>query len=145
MASRAPTDDPGRAMRTAAQAAGDAAERAVAEHLRRQGWRILGHNVHAGRSELDLVAVDPGPPARLVIVEVRWRRSRSFGLPEESVDRAKRASLRRGLGRLLEAGRLPGGATLPALPAAVDLVVVEPSREGGAPPLFRHHRDVLGD
>ena len=28
----------------------------------------------------------PGPPARLVVVEVRWRRSREFGLPEETFD-----------------------------------------------------------
>ena len=45
---------------------------------------MLARNVHAGRSELDIVAVDPGPPERLVVVEVRWRASRSFGGAEES-------------------------------------------------------------
>lgn len=123
-------------MRTEQQRAGEAAERQAAEKLASEGWRILARNVHAGRSELDIVAVDPGPPARLVIVEVRWRRSRAFGLPEESFDDRKRAHLRRGLARLLEEGRLPDGRALPRLPIAVDLIVVEPNG-------LRHHRDAL--
>ena len=128
--------------RTRAQRAGDAAEALVAERLVRAGWSILGRNVHAGRSELDLVAVDPGPPARLVIVEVRWRRSRQFGLPEETLDYRKRAQLRLGIGRLLEAGHLPDGSALPRLPIAVDLAVVEPGLAGGGP-TARLYRDVL--
>jgi Holliday junction resolvase-like predicted endonuclease len=88
------------------------------------------------------VAVDPGPPARLVVVEVRWRRRRDFGLPEESFDWRKRACLRRGLACLLESGELPAGHALPRLPVAVDLIVAEPAGEPGAVRL-RHHRDVL--
>jgi len=78
-------------VRTGSQLAGDAAERLVAERLRTAGWTILGLNVHVGRAELDIVAIDPAPPARLVVVEVRKRRSREFGLPEETVDAAIRA------------------------------------------------------
>ena len=37
----------------------------VADRLAAGGWRILGRNVHVGRRELDIVAVDPGPPAWL--------------------------------------------------------------------------------
>ncbi len=59
--------------RTSAQLAGDAAETLVAARLAEAGWTVLARNVHIGRHELDLVAVDPGPPAALVIVEVRWR------------------------------------------------------------------------
>lgn len=126
--------------RTSQQVAGDAAEELVAARLVELGWKILARNVHVGRSELDIVAVDPGPPARLVIVEVRWRRSRSFGLPEETFDYRKRAHLRAGVGRLLEAGRLPGGAALPRLPVALELAVVEP---GIPAPVVRFHRDAL--
>jgi Holliday junction resolvase-like predicted endonuclease len=128
-------------IRTARQRAGDAAETLVAERLAALGWQILARNVHAGRSELDIVAVDPGPPSRLVIVEVRWRSSREFGLPEETVDYHKRGLLRRGVARLLAAGSLPDGATLPKLPISVDLAVVEPRSAG--PPRARLHRDVL--
>ena len=57
---------------------------------------VLGRRIRVGRLELDLVAVDPRPPPALVIVEVRWRRSRAFGLPEETVDGRKMARLRGG-------------------------------------------------
>ena len=129
--------------RTTRQEAGDAAEVLVAERLAALGWTILARNVHAGRSELDIVAVDPGPPARLVVVEVRWRRSREFGLPEETLDHPKRATVRRGVARLLECGALPDGSQLPHLPIAVDLAVVEPGLGGG--PSARLYRNALGD
>ena len=80
--------------RTHAQALGDAAEELVARRLEADGWRVLGRNVRIGRLELDLVAVDPGPPPALAVVEVRWRAGRDFGLPEETVDFRKRARLR---------------------------------------------------
>jgi Holliday junction resolvase-like predicted endonuclease len=118
------------APRTSRQLAGDEAEAKVADRLAARGWRILGRNVHAGRSELDMVAVDPGPPARLVVVEVRWRATRDFGGAEASFDFRKRAYLRRGIARLLEAGALPDGTPLPPLPVALDLAVVEPGTNG---------------
>lgn len=129
--------------RTGRQKAGDAAETLVAARLGARGWEVLARNVHVGRSELDLVAVDPGPPPRLVIVEVRWRRSREFGLAEESFDHRKRAHLKAGIARLLEDGRLPGGSELPRLPLALDLAIVEPGPEGR--PSARLYRNVLAD
>lgn len=128
--------------RTLAQRAGDAAEDDVSARLSARGWRLLGRRVRAGRSELDLVAVDPGPPRTLVIVEVRWRRCRDFGLPEETVDHRKLAHLRAGVGRLLEAGRLPDGTVLPDLPIRLDLVVLEPPSPPGGPVRVRHHRGI---
>jgi putative endonuclease len=128
--------------RTAAQRAGDTAESLVASRLVELGWTILARNVHVGRHELDLVAIDPGPPPALVIVEVRWRRRRDFGLPEETFDRRKRGHLRVALGRLLEDG-LPDGIRVPMLPVRVDLVVVEPGSWPEAQPRVRHHRDAL--
>jgi Holliday junction resolvase-like predicted endonuclease len=129
------------ARRTPRQLAGDAAEALVAERLAAHGWLILGRNVHAGRSELDIVAADPGPPARLVVVEVRCRGSRDFGGAEGSFDFRKRANLRRGIARLVESGRLPDGTPLPPHPFALDLAVVEPRLGGGFG--ARLYRDVL--
>ncbi len=126
--------------RTSQQRSGDAAERLVADRLRKRGWTILAWNVHVGRSELDLVAVDPGPPARLVVVEVRYRRSKAFGRAEETFDYRKQGRLRRGVGRLLEAGQLPDGTVLPALPIALDLAVVEAD---GPEVLVRLYRNAL--
>jgi len=127
--------------KTSRQEAGAAAEELVAARLVAMGWTILGRNVHAGRSELDIVAIDPGPPARLVAVEVRFRSSREFGGGEASFDHRKRALLRRGIARLIEPGRLPGGRPVPSLPIALDLAVVEPGPGGG--PLVRLYRNAL--
>src|SRR5947199_5920367 len=92
---------------TPAQIAGDEAEGLVAARLAAAGWTVLARNVRVGRDELDLVAVDPGPPRSLVVVEVRRRGRRDFGLAEETLDYRKRRALRRAIGTLLEAGRLP--------------------------------------
>jgi putative endonuclease len=124
-------------MRTDAQRAGDAAERRAADYLAAAGWTVLGVNVHVGRHELDLVAVDPGPPRALVAVEVRWRSGRGFGLPEESVDGRKRLRIRAAAYGLLERGALPDGSLLPHLPLRFDLIVVEPGDR------LRHHRHAM--
>ena len=124
-------------MRTDAQRAGDAAEELVADRLRAGGWSVLARNVHVGRFELDLIAIDPGPPPFLVAIEVRWRAGRSFGLPEETVDTRKRSRVRAAAYGLLERGVLPDGSRLPHLPLRFDLVVVEPGDR------VRHHRHAL--
>ena len=123
---------------------GDAAEAAVLGRLEAAGWVALGRNVRVGRDELDLIAVDPGPPPALVIVEVRWRGRRDFGLAEETFDHGKRRRTWRALATLLDRGRLPDGRPLPALPVRVDLVAVEPPTAPGEPPRIRHHRAALG-
>ena len=128
-------------VRTSAQTFGDEAEGIVAAHLVQRGWSILGRNIRLGRGELDLAAIDPGPPAALVVVEVRWRGGRGFGMPEETVDHRKRSHLRVAIGRLLDDG-LPHGVALPPLPIRVDLIVVEPGIDPGAPPVIRHHRAI---
>jgi putative endonuclease len=129
-----PSGDP---VRTAAQRAGDAAETLVAGHLADAGWTVLARNVHIGRHEIDLVAIDPGPPAALVIVEVRWRAGREFGLPEETVDHRKRVRVRAAAYGLLDRGTLPDGSLVPRLPLRFDLVVVEPGDR------MRHHRHAM--
>jgi putative endonuclease len=128
-------------VRTGAQTLGDDAESAVAAVLVVAGWSILARQVRVGRGELDIVAVDPGPPQMLVIVEVRWRRSRAFGVAEETIDHRKRAHLRAAIGRLLESG-LPGGDALPPFPIRVDLAVVEPAVSGDGAFRIRHHRAI---
>ena len=131
------TDSTGDRERTAAQLAGDAAETLVADRLTEAGWTVRARNVHVGRHEIDLVAVDPGPPAALVVVEVRWRTGRDYGLAEETVDHRKRVRIRAAAYGLLERGALPDGSPVPRLPLRFDLVAVEP---GGR---IRHHRHAM--
>ena len=123
--------------RTSGQRVGDAAETLVADRLIATGWTILARNVHVGRHEIDLVAVDPGPPQTLVVIEVRWRSAREFGLPEETVDHRKRVRIRAAAYGLLDRGTLPDGRAIPRLPLRFDLVVVEPGDR------LRHHRHAM--
>jgi Holliday junction resolvase-like predicted endonuclease len=79
-----------------------------------------------------------------VIIEVRWRARRDFGLPEETFDHRKQRHLRTAVGRLLADG-LPGGVSVPRLPIRIDLIVVEPDPSfDGEGVRIRHHRDALG-
>ena len=103
-------------MKTARQQAGRLAEDEVAARLAGSGWRLLGRNVVVGRAEIDILAIDPGPPAELVFVEVRSATSEQFGTPEERVDRDKVAHLYR-------ASRALSGPV--GLRRRVDLVVVD--------------------
>lgn len=131
----------GPGMASAAVTVGRVAEAAAAQWLESSGWRILGRNVRVGRNEVDLVAIDPGPPGRLVVVEVRWRRRPDHGRPEETVDGRKVGRLRSALAGLIATGALPDGTSLPSLRPAIDVIAVEPGRAG---PRFGHLRDVDG-
>jgi putative endonuclease len=79
--------------RSGHRALGAEGEQRAAEHLARQGYRIVDRNVRAGGVELDLVA---RRGSMLVFVEVKTRRTHRFGAPELAVDAHKRARLVRG-------------------------------------------------
>jgi putative endonuclease len=125
---------------TPAQRVGDDGERMAGDRLAADGWTILGQNIRVGRDEVDLLAVDPGPPPSLVLVEVRRRSRRDFGLPEETLDHRKRVAMRRTAGELAARGRLPDGTPLPRLPLRIDLVAIDLGPDGRLS--VRHHRGI---
>jgi putative endonuclease len=55
-------------------------------YLARLGYCILFRNWRCGRSEIDLVAAKDNV---LHFIEVKTRRTHSFGMPEEAIDRKK--------------------------------------------------------
>ena len=65
-------------------------ERIAAEHLAGLGYVILERNFRAKEGEIDIVAEKDD---YLVFVEVRTKRSLSFGTPEASLSARKRARL----------------------------------------------------
>lgn len=69
---------------------GNRGEQIAAMHLREVGYDILATNWRCPAGELDIVARDGKV---LALVEVRTRRGRSFGSPEESITPAKQTRL----------------------------------------------------
>ncbi len=70
--------------------AGRAGEAAAAAYLSFEGFRILRTNYRTASGEVDIIAEKDG---RLSFVEVRTRRSRRYGTPEESLTERKAARL----------------------------------------------------
>lgn len=72
---------------------GSMAEDIAADYLEQQGWEILHRNwAYKQLGELDIVALDG---EYVVFVEVRYRTSTRFGLPESTLLPAKINRLRR--------------------------------------------------
>lgn len=65
---------------------GRAGEAAAADVLRRNGYEILRSNYRTAEGEIDIVARHK---KQMVFVEVKTRRSHSFGLAEESMTPTK--------------------------------------------------------
>ncbi len=97
--------------------------------MQRRGYAIIGQRVRVGRhDEIDLVARRSGV---LVFVEVKTRRSESFGRPAAAVNRRKRHFLCRAAIRYMRRLR-------PA-PAYFRFDVIEViGAPGGPPPTIRH-------
>ena len=70
---------------------GDFGERVAASHLEAKGFAILERNWSTKEGEIDLIA---SRGEELVFVEVRSRRGRSMGTPEESITGRKASHVR---------------------------------------------------
>ncbi|HWO73444.1 MAG TPA: YraN family protein [Dehalococcoidia bacterium] len=70
---------------------GNFGERVAASHLEAKGYSILERNWSTREGEIDLIA---SRGSDLVFVEVRSRRGRSMGTPEESITGRKAAHIR---------------------------------------------------
>jgi len=105
------------------QRVGRQGEEIAARHLVAAGYVILARNWRCPAGEVDIVAQQGDT---LVVVEVKTRRSRRFGLPEEAITPAKAAVLL-ACGQYLAAEREWAG------PWRVDVLAVELPPAGGAP------------
>lgn len=95
-------------------------EELAARHLSVKGYQIVARNWRCETGEIDLVARDG---AGLAIVEVRARRGRAFGSPEESITPAKQARLVDLAEAYVQAEGWPG-------PWRIDVVAIEMDRRG---------------
>jgi len=69
---------------------GHLGEQMAAQHLEKEGYVICEMNYRCTAGEIDIVALDG---ECLAFVEVRTRRSKKFGSPEESITAAKKQKL----------------------------------------------------
>jgi putative endonuclease len=101
---------------------GQAWEDLAARELRRAGYRILDRNFRAGPGEIDFVARDGRV---LCFIEVKGRRGRRFGLPEQSVTLEKQRRIVRAAETWVRVRRVPPGSR------RFDVISI--LEEGGAP------------
>lgn len=77
-------------MKDTRRALGKLGERLAADHLRQHGYSIREVNYRCPVGEMDIIATEG---ECLVFVEVRTRRGRELGTPEESITSAKQTKL----------------------------------------------------
>ncbi len=73
---------------------GKTGERFAVEHLTSSGYNVIRQNYRYDRAELDIICTTSGKK-EIVFVEVKTRRSRKYGEPEESVTEAKMNQIRK--------------------------------------------------
>lgn len=69
---------------------GKKGEDIAAVYLRKKGYRIVERNYRCRYGEIDIIAMDAGD---IVFVEVKSRKSESFGSPEEAVGIVKQKKI----------------------------------------------------
>lgn len=101
---------------------GRAGEAVARRELERLGYVILETNFRTRDGEIDLVAREAG---QYVFVEVKTRRDRSYGPPEESITESKQTRLVSVAQAFLEQQGVADADW------RIDVVVVEQDRNGG--------------
>jgi len=72
------------------QATGKVGQKAAETLLKKKGYHIISRNFHSRTGEVDLVAQDGD---YIVFVEVKARRSLTYGYPREAVTRTKQKKI----------------------------------------------------
>ena len=73
------------------------------EYLQHHGYRIIERDWKSGRRDIDIIATDG---KEVVFIEVKTRRNRLFGDPEEAVDYRKLQNLRLAINHYIKYRRI---------------------------------------
>jgi len=103
------------------QSLGRRGEDAAVRALRKRGYEILERGYRRLRGEIDVIARDRGT---FVFIEVKTRTRRDFGPPEDAVNAAKQAQVRRIAEAYLSERKLGSP------PCRFDVVAVETGADG---------------
>jgi len=109
-------------------------ESLAVQYLLGLGWEILDRNWRCRAGEIDIVAHEPGPPLRLVMVEVKTKAGKRFGDPLETITYAK-------IHRMGQLG-LWWKARHPDVLGGLRLDAIGVVKEAGMAPVLRHVRGV---
>lgn len=88
---------------------GAAYERRAADYLKGQGVRILETNFNLSGGEIDIIGIDKDS---YIFVEVKYRKNKSFGYPNEAVTYQKQKSICRIATLYMKNKKLPQGGSL---------------------------------
>jgi putative endonuclease len=105
-------------------------EALAAEFVEKQGYEILERDWKSGHHDLDIIARDEDT---LVIIEVKTRRNRLFGDPEEAIDYKKRLSLQSAINHYVKLHRIK-------IPVRFDVISIVGMI--GSTPEIDHIKDV---
>lgn len=105
-------------------------EALAAEFVEKQGYEILERDWKSGHHDLDIIARDEDT---LVIIEVKTRRNRLFGDPEEAIDYKKRLSLQSAINHYVKSHRIK-------IPVRFDVISIVGMI--GSTPEIDHIKDV---
>ena len=85
-------------------------EDTAADYLQRNGYTIVERDWKSGHRDLDIIARDED--GTFVFVEVKTRRNRLFGNPEEAVDYRKLRSLQMAINHYIKYRHINGDSRL---------------------------------
>ena len=102
----------------------------AAEYLQHHGYRIIERDWKSGRRDIDIIATEGN---EVVFVEVKTRRNRLYGEPEEAVDYRKLQNLRLAINHYIKYRRIN-------LDARFDIITVVGTI--GQQPEIDHIKDV---
>lgn len=112
---------------------GSQGESLAAHFLERQGYAVLGRNVHIGRYEVDIIARDRDTT---VFVEVKTRSEDRFAPPDRNVNPVKRKKL------TAAARRYIARENNPRMYYRFDVVAILLPPQG--PARIAHYKDAFG-
>lgn len=111
---------------------GERGEKIASCFLERRGLKIVERNFAVRQGEIDLIARDK---EEWVFVEVKWRSSRRFGLPEDSITASKKRKIIQAVQAYLQTNKLEGQDY------RIDVVVIEEVESGK--PVVRYYPYAL--
>lgn len=106
-------------------------EELAADYLQGKGYSIVERDWKSGHRDIDIIAMDG---ETVVFVEVKTRRNRVFGEPEDAVDYQKLRNLRSAINHYVKLHRLWQEVRL-------DVVTVVGTPDGGEPEIS-HLQDI---